>query len=52
MDRVRELYQLYKEPIFRYFLRMTGDWEEAGELTQEVFFKPVYPYIVFVMKPL
>lgn len=39
MDRVRELYQLYKEPIFRYFLRMTGDWEEAGELTQEVFFQ-------------
>lgn len=39
MKRIKELYELYKESIFRYFLRMTGSWEEAGELTQEVFYQ-------------
>lgn len=33
------MYQLHKETIFRYFLRMTGNWEEAGELTQEAFYQ-------------
>lgn len=39
MEKIRELYELYKETIFRYFLRMTGDGEEAGELTQETFYQ-------------
>jgi len=39
MERVKQLYELYKEPILRYFLRMTGSIEEAGELTQETFYQ-------------
>lgn len=39
MERIRNLYELHKEAIFRYFLRMSGNWEEAGELTQETFFQ-------------
>ena len=39
MERVRQLYELYKELIFRYFLRLTGNMEEAGELTQETFYQ-------------
>lgn len=39
MDRIKKLYELYKEAVFRFFLRMTGNFEEAGELTQEVFFQ-------------
>lgn len=39
MNRIRELYELHYETIFRYFLRMTGNWEEAGDLTQEAFFQ-------------
>lgn len=39
MDRIKKLYDHYKETVFGFFLRMTGNWEEAGELTQEVFFQ-------------
>ncbi len=39
MERIKELYELYKEAVFRYFLRMTGNSEEAGELTQETFYQ-------------
>jgi len=39
MERIKELYELYKEAIYRYFLRMTGNREEAMELTQESFFQ-------------
>jgi len=39
MERIIKLYELYKEAIFRYFLRMTGNWEEAGECTQETFYQ-------------
>lgn len=39
MHRIKKLYELNKEAIFRYFLRMTGNWEEAGELTQETFYQ-------------
>lgn len=39
MNRIRELYELHNQNIFRYFLRMTGNWEEAGDLTQETFFQ-------------
>lgn len=39
MERIKILYELHKEAIFRYFLRMTGNWEEAGELTQETFYQ-------------
>lgn len=39
MKRIKELYEFHKETIFRYFLRMTGNREEAGELTQESFFQ-------------
>ncbi|MBA1335992.1 MAG: hypothetical protein HPY66_1811 [Firmicutes bacterium] len=39
MERIKELYELYKEAVFRYFLRMTGNWEESSELTQEVFYQ-------------
>lgn len=39
MEKIIELYELHKEAIFRYFVRMTGNWEEAGELTQEVFYQ-------------
>jgi len=39
MERIKELYELYKEAIFGYFLRMLGNKEEAGELTQEAFFQ-------------
>ena len=37
MERIIQLYELHKEAIFCYFLRMTGDWDEAAELTQEAF---------------
>jgi RNA polymerase sigma-70 factor (ECF subfamily) len=39
MERVKQLYELYNETIFRYFARMTGNMEEAGELTQETFYQ-------------
>jgi len=39
MERIIKLYELHKEAILRYFLRMTGNWEEAGELTQETFYQ-------------
>jgi len=39
MERIKALYELYKGAVFRYFLRMTGNSEEAGELTQEAFFQ-------------
>jgi len=39
MKRIKKLYELYKEFILRYFLRMTGNLEEAGELTQETFYQ-------------
>jgi RNA polymerase sigma-70 factor (ECF subfamily) len=39
MERIKELYELHNEAIFRYFLRMTGNWEEAAELTQETFYQ-------------
>jgi len=39
MERVQQLYELYKNLILRYFLRLTGNMEEAGELTQETFYQ-------------
>lgn len=39
MERIIKLYELHKEAIMRYFLRMTGNWEEARELTQEAFYQ-------------
>src|SRR5690554_5942875 len=39
MQRVQQLYELYKKLILRYFLRLTGNMEEAGELTQETFYQ-------------
>lgn len=39
MERIIKLYELYKEAVFRYFLRMTGNFEEAGEFTQETFYQ-------------
>ncbi len=39
MERIKKLYELHKEAVFRYFLRMTGSWEEAVELTQETFYQ-------------
>lgn len=39
MERIIQLYELHKEAILRYFLRMTGNREEAGELTQEAFYQ-------------
>jgi len=39
MKRIIELLQLHNQTVFRYFLRMTGNWEEAGELTQETFYQ-------------
>jgi len=39
MEKIRKLYELHKEAIFRYFLRMTGNGDEAGELTQEAFYQ-------------
>jgi len=39
MDRIKKLYELYKEAVFGFFLRLTGNGEEAGELTQQVFFQ-------------
>ncbi|MGI6227359.1 MAG: RNA polymerase sigma factor [Peptococcales bacterium] len=39
MERVQQLYELYKILILRYFLRLTGNMEEAGELTQETFYQ-------------
>jgi len=39
MERVEQLYELYKKLILRYFLRLTGNMEEAGELTQETFYQ-------------
>lgn len=39
MERIIKLYQLHKEAVFGYFLRMTGSLEEAAELTQETFYQ-------------
>jgi RNA polymerase sigma-70 factor (ECF subfamily) len=39
MDRIKKLYELYKEAVFGFFLSLTGNGEEAGELTQQVFFQ-------------
>lgn len=39
MERIIQLYELHKEAIFRYFLRITGNRDEAGELTQEAFYQ-------------
>ncbi|NLT96084.1 MAG: RNA polymerase sigma factor [Clostridia bacterium] len=39
MERVQKLYELYRTLIMRYFLRLTGNMEEAKELTQETFFQ-------------
>lgn len=39
MERIKLLYQLYKGPLMGYFLRLTGNKEEAVELTQETFFQ-------------
>lgn len=39
MKRIKELYQLHNQAIFRYFLRMTANREEAEELTQETFYQ-------------
>jgi RNA polymerase sigma-70 factor (ECF subfamily) len=39
MERIIKLYESYKESIFGYFLRMTGNWEEAADLTQETFYQ-------------
>jgi RNA polymerase sigma-70 factor (ECF subfamily) len=39
MERVQQLYELYKKLILRYFLRLTGNMEEAGELTQETVYQ-------------
>lgn len=39
MERIKNLYVLHKEAVYRYFLRMTGNGEEAGELTQETFYQ-------------
>ncbi|MFZ7101095.1 MAG: RNA polymerase sigma factor [Peptococcaceae bacterium] len=39
MERVKQLYELYKGPIMRYFLRLTGNKEDAVELTQETFYQ-------------
>jgi len=39
MKRIIELFELHNQAVFRYFLRMTGNWEETGELTQETFYQ-------------
>ncbi|MBZ4655213.1 MAG: hypothetical protein JG781_2570 [Peptococcaceae bacterium] len=39
IERIIQLYELHKEAILRYFLRMTGNREEARELTQEAFYQ-------------
>jgi RNA polymerase sigma-70 factor (ECF subfamily) len=39
MNRIIELYELHNQAVFRYFLRMTGNYEEARELTQETFYQ-------------
>lgn len=39
MKRIKELYEFHNQAVFRYFLRMTGNWEDAGELTQETFYQ-------------
>ncbi len=39
MKMIKELFELHNQAVFRYFLRMTGNWEEAGELTQETFYQ-------------
>lgn len=47
MQRLKNLYESHKEAIFRYFLRLTGSWEEAGELTQEVFYQACVSFYRF-----
>ncbi|MCR6546426.1 RNA polymerase sigma factor [Dehalobacterium formicoaceticum] len=47
MEKIRELYELHKETIFRYFYRMTGDEEEAGDLTQETFYQACLSFYRF-----
>jgi len=39
MDRIIRLYELHREAVFGYFLRMTGSKEEAADLTQETFYQ-------------
>lgn len=39
MERIVQLYELYKKSVFGYFLRMTGNKEEAADMTQETFYQ-------------
>ena len=41
MQRLIELYQRYKGPVFGYLYRMTGSPEDAEELTQETFYQAI-----------
>ena len=34
-----KIYEKYQSKIFRYLFRLTGEWEESRDLTQEVFIK-------------
>ena len=34
-----EIYQKYHDKIFRYLYRLTDDWEDSRDLTQDVFLK-------------
>jgi RNA polymerase sigma-70 factor (ECF subfamily) len=35
----QEVYNKFQDKIFKYLFRLTGEWEEAKDLTQEVFIK-------------
>ncbi|MGD9556276.1 MAG: RNA polymerase sigma factor [Mangrovibacterium sp.] len=39
VDRYKLLVEKYQHPVFRIILRVTGNMDDAGELTQDVFVK-------------
>ncbi|MEI9927533.1 MAG: sigma factor [Sphingomonas sp.] len=36
-EYVQRLYAQFRTPLFRFFLRRVRDWDEAEDLTQDVF---------------
>lgn len=39
MDSLEQLYEKYSTPLYRFLLSLTGSWQEAEELLQEVFYQ-------------
>ncbi|MFC9778991.1 RNA polymerase sigma factor [Paenibacillus chitinolyticus] len=39
MESFADVYKAYADQVFRYVLSLTGDWDQAEELTQETFYR-------------